>query len=329
MSEPSEARVRAQQREADRQRARDERKAESDRRRARKGNDEDGGNPNDAMTAAGWDHKEYNQRKAKAASSASSSSSGGDGYGEQSQEDQIIAHATKLQNENSATLKNTIKVARETTVVGASTIHKLNEQTEQFQRMDNTLTETGDSISRSERILRGMKSFGGAITNMFTSGKPKQTVLPHGAGGVTNRANETNNLDELDRAREARRAVEQDRVKQMDFDGGSDARAATGSSSSKSSSSSSKGRTTSDSTREVIAPNSKQQQAINTFQTNQQAEDEALDELSDVLGTLKQQSQTMSSQLATQSHILDGIDAKVENTSARLQKGSRTMGKIS
>jgi hypothetical protein len=138
---------------------------------------------------------------------------------------------------------------------------------------------------------------------------------------VSGRANETNNLDELDRQRAAKRAVEQDRAKQMDFDGGSDARAAS-SSSYGSSSSGTKGR-------EVVAPNSKQQAAISTFAANQRAEDDALDELSDVLGTLKQQSQTMSSQLTTQAAILDGLDAKVDGTSARLQKGSRTMAKIS
>lgn len=35
---------------------------------------------------------------------------------------------------------------------------------EQFNRMDNTLEETNASLSRSERILRGMKSIGGAIS---------------------------------------------------------------------------------------------------------------------------------------------------------------------
>lgn len=35
---------------------------------------------------------------------------------------------------------------------------------EQLQRMDNALDDTNDSLTRSERIIRGMKSIGGAIS---------------------------------------------------------------------------------------------------------------------------------------------------------------------
>ena len=167
--EVSDARARSLQREADRVKAREERKLEAERRRAARKNsgDDDAPNPLDAMANAGWDRKEYNARqKAKAASSSSSSNVTLGPDGQLSKEDQTIAYAEQLQSENQATLKNTIKVARETTVVGAATIHKLNDQTEQFQRMDNALVETGDTLSRSERILRGMKSWGGAISQL-------------------------------------------------------------------------------------------------------------------------------------------------------------------
>ena len=171
MSEPSEARQRALAREAERQRLRDERKQEAERkRRARSGSreGEDAVDPHDAMTASGWDRAGWKkQQREKAA--AADDPSGGWGPAHQTQEDQVIAHAAKLQNENQATLKNTIRVARETTVVGAATIHKLSEQTEQFERMDQTLSETQDSLSRSERILRGMKSIGGSIGQHTTA----------------------------------------------------------------------------------------------------------------------------------------------------------------
>lgn len=164
----SDARARSLQREADRVKAREERKLEAERRRAvrkNSGGDDEAANPLDAMANAGWDRKEYNARqKAKAGSSGSGAGVSVGSDGQLSKEDQTIAYATQLQSENQATLKNTIKVARETTVVGAATIHKLNDQTEQFQRMDNALVETGDTLSRSERILRGMKSWGGAIS---------------------------------------------------------------------------------------------------------------------------------------------------------------------
>lgn len=159
--EVSESRVRSKQREADRQRARDERKAESAATRRRTSSGEPlADDPNDPLAAERriWREKQ----RAKAVASGDASADGTDGM-ELSREDQVIMHAKKLQSENASTLKNTIKVARETTVVGAATIHKLNEQTEQFHRMDNALDETNDSLSRSERILRGMKSIGGTI----------------------------------------------------------------------------------------------------------------------------------------------------------------------
>lgn len=79
----------------------------------------------------------------------------------------------------------------------------------------------------------------------------------------------------------------------------------------------------------TVPPNAKQSAAIAQMTANQSAEDDALDELGDVLGTLKEQSQMMNRQLAQQSQILDNLGDKVDKTSERLKKGSRTMQKIS
>lgn len=363
MSEPSEARQRALAREAERQRLRDERKQEAERkRRARSGSREgdDAVDPHDAMTASGWDRAGWRkQQREKAAAAADPT--GGWGPAHQTQEEQVIAHAAKLQNENQATLKNTIRVARETTVVGAATIHKLSEQTEQFERMDQTLSETQDSLSRSERILRGMKSIGGSIgqptqrqanrwqncqrtsvpyrslsaviyaavgchcsllccvsANAFSSGKSKSRTSSSASSsssssGALAGQSELNGLEQRDRARAAQRALEADKARQMDF--GSKSPEAYPSQ-------------LDDGGRPVVPPNARQSAALTTIEANQKAEDDALDELSDVLGTLKQQSQVMSQQLNTQARILDGLEDKVDSTSARLGKGTNTMKKI-
>lgn len=130
----------------------------------------------------------------------------GDDGTEQSGEDQLVQRARDLQADNKASLQHSIQVARQAADVGAATAQKLNEQTgthwrsrtpplhvymcissplpvclymcvllyaEQLNRMDNALDETNDSLGRSERILRGMKSFTGAIANWFTSSKDK------------------------------------------------------------------------------------------------------------------------------------------------------------
>jgi len=168
-SEVSEARARARAREVERERARQQRKDEAQaqrKSRSRSGSQEVEDDPkHDPMVAAGWDRKADRARQAERANESATGSGGvfAPTSHPPSREDQVLTHAANLQAENAATLRHTIKVARETTQVGAATIHKLNEQTEQFQRMDNTLTETEDSLSRSERIIRGMKSFGGAF----------------------------------------------------------------------------------------------------------------------------------------------------------------------
>jgi hypothetical protein len=125
-----------------------------------------------------------------------------------------------------------------------------------------------------------------------------------------------NSLEQRDRVRASQRALEADKTHQMDF----------GARSPEAYASQQDGLT--DGGRPVVPPNARQSAALTTIEANQRAEDDALDELSDVLGTLKQQSQVMSQQLSTQARILDGLEDKVDSTSARLGKGTNTMKKI-
>lgn len=159
--------------------------------------------------------------------------------------------------------------------------------------------------------------------NMFTSSKPKQTAISSGPA----LAGAPSELERQDRERNARRAIEADKAKGIRYDDEEEAGPASKASKSRA------GKDAADSDvgtlrAEVVAPNAKQQAAINTFAAGKKAEDDALDELSDVLGTLKQQSQVMQSQLTTHAEMLDGIDKKVDDTSERLRQGTRTMKKI-
>lgn len=77
-----------------------------------------------------------------------------------------------------------------------------------------------------------------------------------------------------------------------------------------------------------IQPGSKQAALMAEFDANQREEDEQLDELGNVLGVLKEQSMVIQKELQHHDQILTQIDGKVDETSARLKKGSRTMQKI-
>jgi len=72
---------------------------------------------------------------------------------------------------NMDVLDNTIRVAVEADKMGAETLVKLENQREQLERMDENLASTNDSLNNSERIIRGMKSLGGALHNAFSSKK--------------------------------------------------------------------------------------------------------------------------------------------------------------
>jgi hypothetical protein len=166
--------------------------------------------------------------------------------------------------------------------------------------------------------------------NLFSSDKPKPDAHGAASAAASSRATpeaSTAALDEKDRQRALRKETEAARAKHLNLDdyanraspdsfaphqtppGGASSAAAA-------------------SARPVVPPNARQAAALQTLESNQRAEDSALEELSDVLGALKEQSQIMNQQLSTQAKMLDGIESKVDNTSARLQKGTRTMAKI-
>jgi len=82
-----------------------------------------------------------------------------------------MSQSAYLRAEREKSLSNSIRVASETTHIGANTLTKLAEQKEQLQSMDSRLDSTNESVTRSNRLIRGMKSFGGNVANFFTGPK--------------------------------------------------------------------------------------------------------------------------------------------------------------
>lgn len=194
--------------------------------------------------------------------------------------------------------------------------------------MDNNLDDTNDSLTRSERVLRGMKSIGGTIANMFTSGK-KQKKIGEGDGKIADGdETTTKELDQKDAARRRMKEIDEDAARSGIGSASSPAAADLRASRTRGSGADESDLDQLTNGRTVVAPNGKQQRAIDVLSKGQKDEDDALDELSDVLGTLKEQSVVMGTQLKQQSKILDNLGDKVDGTSERLKKGSRTMAKI-
>lgn len=341
---------RAAAREAERQRAREERKAEVAKRRTKRGgsdsreNSDEEEDPNDPLAAERKAWKERQRKNAAANGSASTddaaaASASGDAG------DQLLAKAQSLQQENRAVLQNTVRVARETTSVGAETIHKLHEQSEQFARMENALDDTNDTLSRSERILRGMKSIGGAISKWKADGKRGCVEREGACVNVSHllhlyvSLSLAANFFTSDKTKKPKPVISSRAdanfgdLNRSVTDAHEDARSewattrATPSASAASSSSALPSPLSSTRANDP-GPTPKQANALAIIEQNKREEDEALDELSDVLHTLKGQSQAIQQQLAVQDKQVDRIESKVDNTSSRLAKNVRTMKKI-
>lgn len=80
------------------------------------------------------------------------------------------------QRSNEEILNDTIRVCDETSTLGAETLMKLKAQREQIERADNNLSEIDESMTRSERLIRGIKSIGGALANAFSRPSASNTT---------------------------------------------------------------------------------------------------------------------------------------------------------
>jgi len=78
-------------------------------------------------------------------------------------------------------LKNAIRAAEETDGVASATTVKLAEQKEQIRGMDRDLADVNDTLDKTDRTIRGMESYSGAVKNMFSSGKTQKGQTRFGA----------------------------------------------------------------------------------------------------------------------------------------------------
>lgn len=76
-------------------------------------------------------------------------------------------YMSRLKQENKEALQSALRHADGAEQTGAATMAQLGTQREQLVQMDNKLLEIDDSLTRSDRIIKGMKSIGGAMKNWF------------------------------------------------------------------------------------------------------------------------------------------------------------------
>lgn len=73
-----------------------------------------------------------------------------------------------IREKNLSSLDRSIAAASDGLSIGAETLLTLGKQKEQLQRTEDKLDEVNEDMSKSEWILKGMKSIFGAISNVFS-----------------------------------------------------------------------------------------------------------------------------------------------------------------
>ena len=238
---------------------------------------------------------------------------GGGSMGETlDEEDRAITKGRELQQKSRESLANSIKMASEATHVGQDTLMKLTAQKEQMKKMDDDLDKTNESLNRSERVIRGMKSTIGGIRNFFSNpaqhhsqkldpksikvesfkDAPRTEEGEEGEGHHEKTKGGTPGYpDDEEDEEEAKRKVP---LKDRDLSRESD----------------------------------KSRGFLQEVQKNQEVEDTQLDELGDLLGQLKGQAKDMNNELKVQEKLVDHLGVQVDKTGARVKAADHNVKQI-
>ena len=247
------------------------------------------------------------ERKAWKERRAAKLASGGDTADDQDAEERMIQKGRNLQQQNRESLANSIRMAKEATDVGQETLMKMTAQREQMKKMDDDLDKTNESLNRSERVIRGMKSTIGGLKNLFS--KPT--------------AHHSERLD----LKDVRKEVDREEVKAAKEHHGTDepeqhergTRGHSDNDDEEDGETDDGQRKLPVGQRDLSNETAKSGGAIQEFRDNQKVEDEQLDELGDLLGQLKGQAKDMNKELRIQEKVVDHLGGQVDKTGARVK----------
>lgn len=279
----------------------------------------------------------------------------------------IIQHAASLQKQNQSTLANTLRVAHATNSLADETLQKLTSQTEQFIRIDQALDVTEASLSRSDRTIRGIKSFGGRVANYFSSPsehKSKLFVRERGANSsnevsnaVHHKMDRSSNIsghmygsefNGADKVTIAQTRLQQSGVNSLLPASQQTAQAVAAGNNSSVQTSVALGLDGSGYTgsepvkvkrslfsrkkplpppvtepvRERIESTARELDAISAINSNTHTEDQALDELSDVMKLLHMKATNMNTELELHGRLIEHIDNRTDATTAHVKKAN-------
>ncbi|EGC37839.1 hypothetical protein DICPUDRAFT_149475, partial [Dictyostelium purpureum] len=89
--------------------------------------------------------------------------------GQQQQQQQMNKKSSRVDTEST---KMALRLAVETKETGISTLNELSYQAEVIDNIERNVENIHANLDRSDRLLKGIESFGGAISNSFNKEKP-------------------------------------------------------------------------------------------------------------------------------------------------------------
>ena len=227
------------------------------------------------------------------------------------EEDRQIQKGRELQQRSRESLANSLQMAKAATDVGQETLMKLTAQKEQMKKMDDDLDKTNESLNRSERVIRGMKSTIGGIRNFFS--KPTQ----HHSEKLDVRGIKIEGFKDKP-AEEGEEGEEKPTKKKhhtpgypSDDEGEEEAK-----------------HKVPLKDRDLSHETGKTREFLDEVQKNQQVEDSQLDELGDLLGQLKGQAKDMNNELKVQEKLVDHLGVQVDKTGARVKAADSNVKQI-
>lgn len=203
-----------------------------------------------------------------------------------------------LRRANLESIQRSVQLAHDADERGAATLTQLSMQREQLSNIQRNMDDINGNMTRSERILRGMKSLGGAIRNAFGKKPADETARPTRPDDAAAAA-----------AAAAAGAAQSASNDAAASESGAAARGGGGK----------KGAS------EAAAAAPARDAAAAEYD---RAEREGLQQLSAALENLKVKAHAMGDELDQQNAVLQGLNDDVEFTTERVRRGNREINRI-
>jgi len=234
---------------------------------------------------------------------------------------------------NDEILDNTIRMAAQAREIGNESLGKLQHQTEQLQDTDRTLDRMNEGLSRSERLVRSLRSLGGTFVNAVTRA-PKHKSKAHAS------------TQERFAPKDPEEPVRQESPisQSQEYKVPAHAYAADPYQQPVTSSSSSSSRNSRDRRRRKNRGASSQEiedqihrgveteaenQLLQKFEQDVARENVQLDTLSQLMDDLNVQARSINQELRTQTDLIDHVSDQVDATNERVQRVKRRTEAIS